>query len=250
MTLFHQFLQPGLQLPAGKVAGDDHAVGRDQEIRRNEADAVHCCGRALLAAAGGQHVRPRQVVFGEKPLPACRIVVDRHRVDRKSASAECGIGFFQVGDFPAAGTAPRGPEVEQHPAAGSCERREGDGLSVGVFQREVHVGSADGRAFDGFDLAPYARQHGVVLQLGGELREPFAGLRRVRIGAAGVEECAQQVVAVGFQRVAGNLPVNPSQRVEFPPALGCVRFVFQCLQDVAERYLRGIHGVKRLEHYY
>ena len=42
----------------------------------------------------------------------------------------------------------------------------------------------------------------MVLQLGGELREPFAGLRRVRIGAAGVEECAQQVVAVGFQRVA------------------------------------------------
>ena len=52
------------------------------------------------------------------------------------------------------------------------------------------------------------------------------------------------LVAVGFQRVAGNLPVNPSQRVEFPPALGCVRFVFQCLQDVAERYLRGIHGVE------
>ena len=58
------------------------------------------------------------------------------------------------------------------------------------------------------------------------------------------EECAQQVVAVGFQRVAGNLPVNPTQRVEFPPALGCVRFVFQRLQDVAERYLRGIHGVE------
>ena len=78
------------------------------------------------------------------------------------------------------------------------------------------------------------------------MRKPFPGLCWVRIGAPGVEECAQQVVAVGFERIAGNLAVNPTQRVETLLPLGSVRFVFHRLYDVAERYLGGIHGVERI----
>ena len=44
MTLFHQFLQPGLQLPAGKVAGDGNRTRRHIYIPRNYAAAAQLRG--------------------------------------------------------------------------------------------------------------------------------------------------------------------------------------------------------------
>ena len=116
MTLFHQFLQPGLQLPAGKVAGDDHAVGRDQEVRGDRRDPIGCGGRAPFVCVDAQDIDPRHVVIRCERPPFRLVVVERDAVNFQSLAFAGGVCLAQVGDLVAAGGAPRRPEVEQYPA--------------------------------------------------------------------------------------------------------------------------------------
>ena len=131
-----------MQHLATKCSVYDLALRVDEDVVRNALNLVDGGGGAFPALQVG-NLQPRHFQLLDGLDPCLLLLVEGDADDFEALGVVLLVGFQHVGHLGATGTAPRGPEVYEHPLALAHEVADAVHLAVGIGHLEVGVLLAD-----------------------------------------------------------------------------------------------------------
>lgn len=160
---FFQFLGQSL---ATQIGGYDFALWIDKEIGRNGSDAIDGC-EFRVAAFQIRELDERGAEVFDTTKPSILLVIDGNGQYLEATVAETLKVLDDIRHFHSAGTAPTGPEVNEHVLALSAPFAKLVALPVGVCQCKIGQGLADLSKLQDLQPLPGLVHQGVVEIVGG-----------------------------------------------------------------------------------